>query len=194
MNYANFDFGPVRAKLTEIIGHGLVSGLGAPRPGELCIEAAICLALGEPHGDAPTCVAEIDRVFGVRLNDARWSSSAVRAEALLPLALAQLGTAGTDRKRWMELVVIGTIQKVLPLILRPIGLEEESVQCEEAVTLVQAATAARAARDTARAAYAADAADAADDAADAAKWPAADDVLRAAVNVALHAYAMESAA
>ncbi len=76
MDYTDFDFGPVRAKLTEIIGYGLVSGLGTREPGKICVEAAVCWALGEGHGDHPTCVAEPDRRFAIRLNDARWSSPA----------------------------------------------------------------------------------------------------------------------
>src|SRR3970282_2263128 len=146
MDYADFDFAPVRSKLTEILSHGLVSGLGVREPGKICVEAAVCWALGEGHSDSPSCVAEPDRRFAIRLNDARWSSPAVRAEALLPLALAQFGTAGRKRKRWVELVVLGTIQKVLPMILRPVGLEAEAIQCEQATTIAQAIEAARAAR------------------------------------------------
>jgi hypothetical protein len=47
-----------RQKLVEIVNAGLVSGLGEPRPGSLCVEAAVCLALGEAHSDTPSCVAK----------------------------------------------------------------------------------------------------------------------------------------
>jgi hypothetical protein len=127
-------------KLKEIIPQGLVSGLGEPNPGELCVEAAICLALGEPHSDEPSCVHEVDREFAIVLNDAKWSSDKARAEALLPLAIAQLGTAGKDRTEWIERVIEGTIRKVVPMALRAAAkenpefaeeLEEVAVRCEK---------------------------------------------------------------
>ncbi len=58
-----------RQRITEVVSHGLVQGKGSPVPGELCLEAAICLALGLPHGDAPPCVAEPDREFAIGLSD-----------------------------------------------------------------------------------------------------------------------------
>src|SRR5690606_48136 len=159
----------------------------APRPGELCIEAAVCLALGEPHGDRPSCVHSVDRAYAIAINDANWPSDAARAKALLPLGLAQLGTAGKDRRAWVEYVVVQTVKRVLPPVLRQAGLNEHAEACAAVTALASAYTAAvhadaahgvavhadaayaadaaRAAR-AARAAYAADAA-AAYDAADA---------------------------
>lgn len=153
----------VSAKLREIIPQGLVSGLGKPVPGSLCVEAAICLAMGEPHGDAPTCVHDVDRTFSIRLNDAAWSSDKVRADSMLPLALAQLGTAGTDRSEWLKRVVEGTIRRVIPVALREAAklnpahaeqLESAAKRCEIEGTknAADAADAARAAADAARAA------------------------------------------
>ena len=143
----------IEETLTEIISHGLVRGLGRPEPGELCVEAAICLALGEHHSDSPSCVADPDRQFGVLINDAEWSSDQVRADALLPLALAQLGTAGTDRRRWACELALLTVQRVLPLALRAVGLDEHAAACERAATLEEAARTANAARSAARSAY-----------------------------------------
>lgn len=105
-------------KLREIISQGLVSGLGEPQPGQLCVEAAICLAMGEPHSDRPSCVALADMTYAIRINDAPWSSPKARADALLPLAIAQLDTAGQDRKEWARRLTEGTIRRVLPLALR----------------------------------------------------------------------------
>jgi hypothetical protein len=149
-----------RRKLIDIINAGLVSGLGTPRPGSLCVEAAICLAVGEPHSDRPSCVAQPDREFAVRINDAPWSSPEARAKALLPLALAQLGTAGSDRGPWVQRVAEGTIRQIVPIALRAAArahpdeqhraaLEDAAIRCEREGT--SAADAA---------AYAADAADA----------------------------------
>jgi hypothetical protein len=143
-----------RQRLAEIINAGLVSGLGTPKPGGLCIEAAICLALGEPHSDRPSCVAEPDRKFAIVINDAQWSSSEARARALLPLALAQLGTAGTDRSAWIQALALGTVQRVLPTALRAAGLHEHAERCAQVTTLEEALAAAYAAAGPATAATA----------------------------------------
>jgi hypothetical protein len=165
-------------KLKEIIPQGLVYGLGKPKPGELCVEAAICLALGEPHGDQPSCVHQVDRDFAIRLNDSAWSSDKARAEAMLPLAIAQLGTAGKDRTEWVKRIAEGTIRKVVPMALRAVAkknskfaedLERVAVRCEKegtreaALAAADAANAATTAYDAATTAY--DAAYAAYDAA-----------------------------
>ena len=198
-----------RQKLTEIINAGLIEGLGKPQPGGLCIEAAICLALGEPHSDRPSCVAEPDREFAIGINDADWSSPEARAQALLPLALAQLGTAGTDRSAWVQALALGTVQRVLPIALRVAGLTEHAERCAQVTTLEEARDAARAAaadaeaaayaaRAAARAAYAADAwvARGVAQAARATAYTAdatayTDEILKAAIQVALDAYAAE---
>jgi hypothetical protein len=65
-------------KVFDLVGHGLVKGLGVPEPGKLCIEAAVCLALDLPFGDRPACVGAADRNFSIRLNDADWSSEHAR--------------------------------------------------------------------------------------------------------------------
>ena len=175
-----------RQRLTEIINAGLVSGLGEAKAGSLCIEAAICLTMGEPHSDRPSCVAEPDREFAIRINDAPWSSAEERAKALLPLALAQLGTAGADRGPWVQRVVEGTIRQIVPIALRAAAsahpdeqhraaLEAAAVRCEREGTGGATAAAARAA-DAADAAYAyaadADASSAANAAANAAAYAA----------------------
>lgn len=151
----------IKTKLTEIFSHGIVAGLGEPEPGKMCIEAAVCFALGEPHSDKPSCVAREDRIFAIGLNDSNWSSDKARAEAMLPLALAQLGTAGTDRSEWVRRVVEGTIRRVVPLALRAAAeknpsyaasLDEAAVRCATEGTREAAHEADRAA-DAAHEAY-----------------------------------------
>lgn len=46
----------IASKVMEVVDHGLTSGVGEPTPGKMCVEAAVCYALGEPHGDEPSCV------------------------------------------------------------------------------------------------------------------------------------------
>jgi hypothetical protein len=164
-----------RQRLTEIINAGLVNGLGKARPGHLCIEAAICLALGEPHSDRPSCVAVPDGDFAIKINDAPWSSPEARAEALLPLALAQLGTAGSDRTAWVRQVAEGMVRQIVPIALRAAAsmhpherhraaLEAAALRCEQEGTGGYAAAYARAAAEDAFA-YACAATDYAADAA-----------------------------
>ncbi len=43
-------------KLLGIVDAGLTNGLGVQEPGQMCVEAAVCYALGLPHGDDPKCV------------------------------------------------------------------------------------------------------------------------------------------
>lgn len=189
----------VRSKLTEIVSAGLVKGLGTPEPGKLCLEAAICLALGEAHGDKPSCVAAPDNAFAIRLQDAYPGTPEERAKLFLPLGLAQLGTAGTDRKPWAKLLVEGTIRKVLPMWLRN-AAEKQSDKTHRAALLAAAdkcesdgtQESAMHARDAADAAQPATAAYAyATAAADAATAAAAD--AYAATAAAAYAYAYAAA-
>lgn len=170
-----------KSKLREVIGAGLVAGAGNPVPGQMCVEAAICFAFGEPHGDAPTCVAEPDRDYAIRSNDARWPSDQARAEALLPLALASLGTAGTDRGPWVRRLAEGTIRRVVPIWLRW-AADTITMRHPERATALRAAADRCAADGTRAAAYAAAAA------ADAEPRLAA---LKESIAVALEAYAAE---
>jgi hypothetical protein len=78
--------------LHMLLDEGLVKGMGEPEPGKMCVEAAVCYALGLPHGDDPQCVAPSLRALKIGLNDAYWSSNKARAEGLRRLAIVQLGS------------------------------------------------------------------------------------------------------
>ncbi len=193
----------VEQKLKQIFDRGLSSGLGTAG-GTVCIEAAICEALGEPHSDKPSCVHEIDRALSFRLNAGPWSSEKARAEGMWPLALPQLGTAGKDRKAFLNKVVEGTIRRIVPIALRATAkvhtdekhrsaLEAAAVRCENEGTLADADAAAYAAYAAANAAANAADADAAYAAANAAA-NAADAAANAAYYAANAAYAAANAA
>jgi hypothetical protein len=163
-------------KLVELLGHGLSHGLGNPKAGEMCVEAAVCFALGLPHGDDPGCVTPALRRLKIGLNDRSWSSNQARAEGLKRLALAQLGSKGVlDEKEFMRRVAEMTIRKAVPIGLRAAAkrnpkhadaLEAAAVRCEVEGTREAAMEGGRVARAAAdAAAYAAYAA--ADAAADA---------------------------
>jgi len=135
----------VKERLRQIIPLGLTAGLGSNEPGKMCVEAAICFALSEPHSEQPSCVSELDRRFSIVINDAGWSSPLVRAEALLPLAIAQLGTLNTSRRIWVTHIILGTIKRVLPLALDAVGMTDHAQACRNIETLDDAKVAVKAA-------------------------------------------------
>lgn len=196
----------------EVVDAGLSAGMGFPVPGHMCVEAAVCYALGQPHGDEPECVNEAVRKFKIRLNDSPWSSKDARAAGMRRLAIAQLGTndKSFDEKKFVEVLVEQTIRKIVPYALRSAikgiedqrhkaALEEAAVRCERDGDLEAAKNAreaaytyaayADAAAYTANAAYAAvyDAA-----ATDTAAYAVADTATYAAA--ASDAYAADTAA
>src|SRR5688572_4011789 len=180
----------IAVKVRDVVDAGLVSGVGNPVAGQMCVEAAVCFALGLEHGDDPGCVAQSLRRLKIRLNDAQWSSKEARAKGLRRLAVAQLGSAGVlDERAFIRRVVDITIRKAVPVGLRAaarvnpkhaerlkacaVRCEEEGTReaCLEANRVARAATAATATAASAASAYAASAY-AADAAADAAAYAA----------------------
>lgn len=81
-------------KVLKVVDCGLVEGLGSPVPGQMCVEAAVNYAMGQPHGDRPSCVSPALRQLKIALNDKAWSSTSARAKGMRRLAIAQLGSAG----------------------------------------------------------------------------------------------------
>ena len=109
----------IAAKVLATVDAGLVSGIGKPVPGQMCVEAAVCFAMGLPHGDEPSCVSPALRRLKINLNDRQWSSNDARAMGLRRLALAQLGSAGAlDDREFAKRVAELTIRKMVPLALR----------------------------------------------------------------------------
>lgn len=188
----------IAAKVLTTVDAGLVKGVGDPVPGKMCVEAAVCYAMGLPHGDNPDCVSPVLRSLKIRLNDSAWSSNEARGKGLRRLALVQLGSAGAlDEKQFLERVVEMTISKIVPRAMRSAAkrvpahaasLEQAAVTCEQKPTRDSALKAMHAAADYAHADaavnYAADAAahaaDAADDAVADYAADAADDAAHAA--------------
>ena len=188
----------IAAKVLTTVDAGLCLGLGDPVPGEMCVEAAVCYALGLPHGDDPKCVSEAVRSLKVSLNDKDWSSNKSRAKGLRRLALAQLGSLGAvDDKDFSRRVAEYTIRTMVPIALRAAAslqkeakhrraLTDAATRCEAEVTSAAATAAVTAATDATDAANAADgaAAHASHAAANAAN--AAAHAAHAAANVAVY--------
>ena len=157
----NINYNTVVPKLINIVNAGLSSGLGSPIPGKMCVEAAVCMALGLPHSDDPGCVATSFRSLKIGLNDQHWSSNKARAKGMLRLAIAQLGSKDVVNDAvFTKMVAEMTIRKILPIALRHVGLHKEADRCEAEGTTKSARMAGRGA-DAANAASAADAASAA---------------------------------
>jgi hypothetical protein len=196
-------------KIHELLDHGLVTGVGIPEPGKMCVEAAICFALGLPHGDDPQCVLPSIRRLKIGLNDSfRWTSNMARAEGLRRLAIAQLGSKGAvDEKEFVARLAAMTIRTIVPPCLRrlakhvkdPSRLLAAALRCEQEPTKANAEEAKSAAAAAAAAdadAYAAAAAAAAADAyayADAAAAAYADAYAAAAADAAADAAAAADA-
>ena len=107
------------AKVLQVVDAGLCNGVGTPEPGNMCVEAAVCYAMGLPHGDQPTCVSPALRQLKISLNDKNWSSRAARAKGLRRLAIAQLGSKGVlDDKEFVKRVAELAIRKCVPNALR----------------------------------------------------------------------------
>jgi len=170
------------AKVLGIVDQGLVKGVGRPEPGQMCVEAAVCYALGLPHGDDPQCVSSALRSLKIALNDKAWSSNEARAKGLRRLSIIQLGTRDElDDGAFVKAVSEMTIRVFVPLALRAAAgmkgnethmdrLEVAAKRCEDEGTkdaAFDAANAANAAAAAANAAYAAAAAPAYPNAADA---------------------------
>lgn len=102
-------------RVFELVDKGLTNGLGNPEPGKMCIEAAICYAFGEDHGDAPLCVSRAVRTFAIYLNDSKWSSKKARAKGMRGLAVAQLGSVDIDD----EVFVKELVRLILDRIVHP---------------------------------------------------------------------------
>ncbi len=191
----------VASRVLDVVDAGLSVGVGNPVPGQMCVEAAVCFALGLPHGDDPACVSPALRQLKICLNDKNWSSNEARAKGLRRLAVAQLGSAGVlDDREFAKRVAEMSIRKVVPTALRIAASIQKDAKhrasliaavnrCEAEGTKAAAYAAANAAADAADAAYAAaNAANAADAAANAA------DAAYAAANAAYAADAAANAA
>jgi hypothetical protein len=200
----------VARKVLKVVDAGLVKGVGVAKPGKMCVEAAVCYALGLPHGDDPECVSRAVRSLKINLNDKNWSSNQARAKGLRRLAIAQLGSRGAiNDLEFAKGVADIAIRKCVPAALRSAAsikknathkakLIEVAAKCERDGAVFEAkdaANAANAANAAAYAAYAADAANAAyaADAANAAYAANAANAAAYAADAANAAYAADAA-
>jgi hypothetical protein len=188
----------IATKVLEVVDAGLVSGVGKPIPGQMCVEAAVCYALNLPHGDDPECVSRALRSLKIKLNDSGWSSNTARTKGLRRLALVQLGSRNhLDDKEFAKRVAELAIRKQVPIALRAAAsinkqpLHKQALlnaanKCEIEGSRQSALDAREIAREARRAAYA-------DAAADAAAAVAAAAYAATAADAATAAYAATAA-
>jgi len=151
----------------------LKAGVHEPN-GQACILEARNVALNNKWTDAPGDFVDLRA-----LNDAPWSSDAVRTKHILRVATAlwDWPTWTDERKqKWAKTVAERTIREILPIAFRAFGMNEEADRCEregseaaarDAASYAArdaASYAARVAASTARYAARSDASDAASDA------------------------------
>lgn len=132
-------------RVLKTVDAGLVVGMGKPIPGQMCVEAAVCYALGLPHSDEPGCVDTHLRKLKLILNDSAWASPAARAAGMRRLAVVQLGSKGhLDREEFRRRCWLAVGQVVVPFVLRAAASNEKSFtrqnsllatarQCESAI-------------------------------------------------------------
>ena len=154
------DYPTAVRRFDEILTRGLCAGVGE-REGQMCVEAAICVALDLPHGDDPDCVEPAVRSYKIAINEANWSSPTARATGLRNVGIAQIGSKGVvDGSLFTARLSEKTIRRLIPALFRqvfptnPACLAAAS-RCEEQGTLAAAEAAARAAAGAAEAAGAA---------------------------------------
>lgn len=101
-------------RLLKVVDYGLQSGVGVGRPGRMCVEAAVCYAIGlNPIDDDPKCVADVVRAAKIALNDRDWPSAQARAKGLRQLAVAQLGSKGkVDSAEFATAVITRTREAI----------------------------------------------------------------------------------
>jgi len=165
----------IAIKVRDTVDCGLTSGMGKPIPGEMCVEAAVCFAMGLPHSDEPTCVSKAFRSLKIALNDGPWSDNKARAKGLRRLAIVQLGSSEIDDNEFARRVVEMTIRKIVPIAMRAaalihpmpehkLALENSALLCEKEGTESAAKSAAKSAESAAKSA---------ESAAESAAWSAA---------------------
>jgi hypothetical protein len=114
-------------KVLETVDAGLVNGIGEPKPGHMCVEAAVAYSLGYQFNDQPKCVTESLISTKIYMNDSKvwygknWGQSddpkvaKIRSHALRRIAIAQLGSRGIISNKQWELALLDYYKSKIPL-------------------------------------------------------------------------------
>lgn len=101
-------------RVLEVVDLGLSDGVGEPIPGKMCVEAAVCYAMGQEHNDDPICVHSAVREGKIILNDNGWSTPKARANGMRRLAVAQLGSTCIDGDLFLDTFASNLMKLLLP--------------------------------------------------------------------------------
>ena len=121
-------------KVLQVVDQGLSFGLGEPIPGQMCVEAAVCYAMGRPHGDKPICVARAVRQAKITLNDMTWSNNKARAKGMRRLAIAQLGSTDIDIEAFKRALLDEMVVILLPYVIKAV---KRDLKDKELITLLE---------------------------------------------------------
>ena len=105
-------------EINNILSKGLTKGLGNPIPGQMCVEAAMCYILGEPHSDKPSCVGEEVNKAKIVLNDCNWPSNEARAQGMKYLMVAQYGSINLDQEEFKLKLKLNSTKRILPFLIQ----------------------------------------------------------------------------
>jgi hypothetical protein len=138
----------LHAKLVELNKGALYRGAHKPGAREFCALEFDHAVRGQAHSDSP------DNLPDMRcLNDARWSSDAVRTTHLLRVMAALWDWRAwplAQRQAWTDRVTVETVRQIIATL--PGLPDAERQRCRAATTPLAAAAAARAAAAAAMAA------------------------------------------
>lgn len=93
----------------------LVSGMGSPRRGKLCIMSLVAFLSGDRHTDEPRTASSLIRLFAIPLNDGMDSPT---RQQLKPFAPRIIGTADRRDAERAELLFTAMFEEVLPEALK----------------------------------------------------------------------------
>lgn len=115
-------------EIDRILSRGLRRGFGR-ETGQVCVEAAVCEAMGLPRGDDPGCVDPDVLSYEIHLNDGHWSSPEARARGMRDLAIAQLETKGFLKSgEFGRKMAEKTIRVLIPTMFREVFPSDPACQ------------------------------------------------------------------
>lgn len=106
-------------EVIRLCSFGIPKGLGKPEPGQMCIEAIISVAHGLPFQDQnQECVGSEVATAKIALNDYEWSSNKARANGMVALGIAQLGSNTLDQAEFSSFLNLNSTKRILPYIIQ----------------------------------------------------------------------------
>ncbi|OHT19945.1 hypothetical protein [Edaphosphingomonas haloaromaticamans] len=120
------------AGITEV---RLSHGSHASAAEGMCFMEMVAWFNGEEHSDKPACACPVLGGYGITLNDNMQAD--VRDRLLKPMVPLIAGTRGTldDQIRRAEFLAMWSINKIVPIALRLVGLDRHAIACEAATRL-----------------------------------------------------------